>query len=127
MSADSVSLNGVEVNRGVSTDQVQNAQLFGVDAMDSQCKRDGSTNQVNEHVFLDEFSLVNVSSNRDYGLLDNSGILPNNFLSCLASTLPSIEKRRSSSTSPPNASKKAPTKTSNKWREGHGNANLGEL
>ncbi|TKY69759.1 hypothetical protein E2542_SST06041 [Spatholobus suberectus] len=143
---DVVSLSGIEggsvssfpssrdANHGVSTDQVQkpkellagnsaniseaarssDVQYFGVDAIDSQ----------HEPVFLDGISSVDTNSNKDDGLLDNCGILPNNCLPCLASTIPSVEKRRSSSSSPPNARKKAPTKLSFKWREGHGNATL---
>ncbi|KAK7407317.1 hypothetical protein VNO78_09131 [Psophocarpus tetragonolobus] len=142
---DDVSLSGVEggsvssfpysrdANHGVSTDQVQkqkellagyssniseaaarssDVQYYGVDVIDSQ----------REPVFLDEISSVDANSNKDDGLLDNCGILPNNCLPCLASTIPSLEKRRSSSSSPPNARKKPPTKLSFKWKEGHGNA-----
>lgn len=136
-----VSLNGIEGSRGLSIDQVQkpgelstaysahiseafrssDVQFFGVEVMD---KHDGSINEVNEPVFLDEFSSVDASSNKDDGFLDNCGILPNNCLPCLASTVPSIEKR---SSSPTNARKKAPMKLSFKWREGHGNSTLCEL
>jgi len=137
-----VSLSGIEggsvlsfpssriANHGVSTDQIQkqefqagnfanisDVQYSGVDVIDSP----------REPVFLDEISSVDANSNRDDGLLDNCGILPNNCLPCLASTIPSVEKRRSSSSSPPNARKKTPTKGSFKWKEGHGNATLCEL
>lgn len=142
--ADVVSLSGIEggsvssfpssgdANHGVSTDHVQkqkellagseaarssDVQYFGVDVIDSQ----------REPVFLDEISSVDANSNKDDGLLDNCGILPNNCLPCLASTIPSVEKRRSSSSSPPNARKKPTTKLSFKWKEGHGNATLCEL
>lgn len=143
--SDVVSLNGIEggsisnFTHGGSTDQVQrlgdlpeaarssNAQIFGSDDHDPHCKRDGSSNEVNQPVFLDEISSVDASSNKDDGLLDNCGILPNNCLPCLASTIPSIEKRRSSSSSPPNARKKAPIKLPFKWKEGHGNNTLCEL
>ncbi|KAF7809211.1 DUF1336 domain-containing protein [Senna tora] len=144
---DVVSLNGIEgglipnflikdANHGGPTDQGQrlgdlseparssNAQIFSSDDNDSHCKRDGNLNEVNQPVFLDEISSVDANSNKDDGLLDNCGILPNNCLSCLASTIPSIEKRRSSSSSPPNARKKAPIKLPFKWKEGHGNATL---
>ncbi|KAL2483400.1 hypothetical protein Fot_44844 [Forsythia ovata] len=57
-------------------------------------------------------------------LLDNCGILPNNCLPCLASTVPSVEKRRSLTSSPPSARKKTALKLSFKWREGHPTANL---
>lgn len=142
--ADVVSLSGIEggsvssfpssgdANHGVSTDHVQkqkellagseaarssDVQYFVVDAIDSQ----------HEPVFLDEISSVDANSNKDDGLLDNCGILPNNCLPCLVSTIPSVEKRRSTSSSPPNARKKVPAKLSFKWKEGHGNATLCEL
>ncbi|KAL3036957.1 hypothetical protein AAZX31_01G037700 [Glycine max] len=138
---DVVSLSGIEggsvssfpssgdANHGVSTDHVQkqkellagseaarssDVQYFVVDAIDSQ----------HEPVFLDEISSVDANSNKDDGLLDNCGILPNNCLPCLVSTIPSVEKRRSTSSSPPNARKKPTTKLSFKWKEGHGNATL---
>lgn len=136
-----------DANHRVSTDQVQKSreltagcsaniseaarssdvQHFGVDVIDSQSKCDGSIIEVNEPVFLDDISSVDANSNKDEGLMDNCGILPNNCLPCLASTIPSLEKRRSSCSSPPNAKKKAPVKLSFKWREGHGNATLCEL
>ncbi|XP_027360906.1 uncharacterized protein LOC113869019 [Abrus precatorius] len=148
---DVVSLTGIEggsiasfptsrdANHGVSTDQVQkpkelsvgsaaarssDVQYFGVDAIDSQRRSDGNIVEVNEPVFLDDISSVDANSNKDDGVLDNCGILPNNCLPCLASTVPSVEKRRSSSSSPPNARKKAPMKLPFKWKEGHGNSTL---
>lgn len=134
-----VSLNGIEAgyissrdaNRGSSTDHMQklvesSVQSSGADDTDSQCKHNGSINEVNQAVFVDEISSVD-ASNKDGGLLENCGILPNNCLPCLASTVPSIEKRRSSISSPPNARKKPPVKLPFKWKEGHGNANLCEL
>ncbi|XP_028754339.1 uncharacterized protein LOC114713834 [Neltuma alba] len=144
---DDVSLNGTEVgtisgfqlrdgSHGGSTDQVQklgdlseasgtsNVRIISSDDNDSHCKRDGSMNEVNQPVFLDEISSVDANSNKDDGLMDHCGILPNNCLPCLASTIPSTEKRRSSSSSPPSTRKKAPTKLPFKWKEGLGNANL---
>ncbi|KAI4328343.1 hypothetical protein L6164_020702 [Bauhinia variegata] len=134
---DVVSLSGVEggsitsfpssrdANRGISSDQVQKpGETSGVDDVDSQSKRDGSINEVNQAVFVDDISSVDANSNKEDGMLDNCGILPNNCLPCLASTIPSVEKRRSSSSSPPHARKKAPIKLSFKWKEGHGSATL---
>ncbi|CAL0311952.1 unnamed protein product [Lupinus luteus] len=125
---DVVSLNGIEGGSISSFPSSRDAnhrssdlQHFGVDVNDSQSKFDGN---VNEAVFLDEISSVDASSNKDDKILDNCGILPNNCLSCLASTVPSIEKRRSSSSSPPSARKKAPMKLSFKSKEGHGNGTL---
>lgn len=137
--ADLVSLNGFEANHGISTatgysthisevGRSSDAQFFDVDVMDSQCRCDGNINEVNEPVYLDEFSSVDANSNKGDGLLDNCGILPSNCLPCLASTIPSIERKRPSSSSPPNnASKKALTKLPFKGREGHGHATLCEL
>ncbi|KAK2979739.1 hypothetical protein RJ640_012659 [Escallonia rubra] len=76
-------------------------------------------------VFLDEISSsADENTARQDGLLDNCGILPNNCLPCLASTVPSVEKRRSLSSSPPSARKKSALKISFKWREGHPSATL---
>ncbi|XP_016202565.1 uncharacterized protein LOC107643434 isoform X2 [Arachis ipaensis] len=113
---DLLSLNGNDANHRVST--------ASVDATDHQSKSDGNIVDANEPVFVDEISSVDANSNKEEGILDNCGILPNNCLPCLASTVPSIEKRRSSSSSPPSARKKAPMKLSFKWKEGHGNATL---
>jgi hypothetical protein len=82
--------------------RTSDVQHFGVD---------GNLIEVNEPVFLDDISSVDMNSNKDEGILDNCGILPNNCLPCLASTIPSLEKRRSFS-SPPNSKKKALLKLS---------------
>ena len=74
---------------------------------------DGNMIEVNEPVFLDDISSVDANSNKDEGILDNCGIIPNNCLPCLASTIPSLEKRRSCS-SPPSSKKKAPPKLSSR-------------
>lgn len=71
--------------------------------------------EVTEPVFLDDISSVDANSNKDEGILDNCGIIPNNCLPCLASTIPSLEKRRSCS-SPPNSKKKAPPKLSSRCK-----------
>ncbi|CAN0925773.1 hypothetical protein LINGRAHAP2_LOCUS34947 [Linum grandiflorum] len=71
-------------------------------------------------VFLDEIS-VEENDSKEEGLLDNCGILPGNCLPCLASTVPPVEKRRSLSSSPPSARKRAASKMSFKWKEGHVN------
>lgn len=93
---------------------------------DLHVKSDGSSSEV-QPVFLDEMSsFADESAGREDGLLDNCGILPNNCLPCLASTVPSVEKRRSLSSSPPSARKKAALKLSFKWREGNSSADLRE-
>ncbi|KAK4760453.1 hypothetical protein SAY87_005346 [Trapa incisa] len=61
---------------------------------------------------------------KDEGLLDNCGIIPSNCLPCLASTVPSVEKRNSLISSPPSARKKVTSKLSFKWREGNSSAAL---
>ncbi|CAN1852607.1 hypothetical protein LINPERHAP1_LOCUS40702 [Linum perenne] len=76
--------------------------------------------QVKQPVFLDEIS-VDENDDKEEGLLDNCGILPGNCLPCLASTVPSVDKRRSLSSSPPSARKRAASKLSFKWKEGHAN------
>lgn len=85
---------------------------------DSRLISDTTVNQV-KPVFLHEISSVDQSPSRGDGLLDNCGIIPNNCLPCLPSTVPSVEKRRSLSSSPPSSRKKAALKLSFKWKEGH--------
>ncbi|KAI3452793.1 hypothetical protein Pfo_009456 [Paulownia fortunei] len=76
-------------------------------------------------VFLDEVSCsAGETAGGDDSLLDNCGILPNNCLPCLASTVHTVEKRRSLSSSPPSARKKGALKLSFKWKEGHPTATL---
>nr|KAJ0215060.1 hypothetical protein LSAT_V11C300121300 [Lactuca sativa] len=75
-------------------------------------------------VYLDEISSsVDETSGREDGLLD-CGVIPSNCLPCLAATVPSIEKRRSLSSSPPSVRKKSTHKLSFKWKDGHPNANI---
>lgn len=90
---------------------------------DLRVKTDGSSSDVMP-VYVDEISsCADETSGGEDGLLDHCGILTNNCLPCLASTVPSVEKRRSLSSSPPSASRKA-LKLPFKWREGHPNATL---
>ncbi|XP_052174039.1 uncharacterized protein LOC127789241 isoform X2 [Diospyros lotus] len=90
------------------------------DAADSRSKPVGSLDEGKHPVFRDEIFSANEGAAGD-GLLDNCGILPNNCLPCLASTVPSFDKRKLSS-SPPHAPKKAISKLSFKWKDGHPNA-----
>lgn len=108
------SVNGVQKSSGHTND------------CELRVKSDGSSSGV-QPVFLDEMSsFVDESSGREDGLLDHCGILPHNCLPCLASTVPSMQKRRSLSSSPPSARKKSALKLSFKWREGNSSANLRE-
>ncbi|MCD9640280.1 hypothetical protein HAX54_025482 [Datura stramonium] len=91
---------------------------------DSRMRLDGPHSEV-QPVFLDEISSsANGSSRREDGLLDNCGILSNNCLPCLASTVVPVEKRQSLSSSSPSARKKAAIKLPFKWKEGNPNAAL---
>lgn len=87
---------------------------------DSRLRSDGNSNEA-KPVFLDEILSLDETAGRVDGLF-----LPNNCLPCLASTVPSVEKRRSLSSSPPSSRKKAALKLSFKWKEGHPNATLRE-
>ncbi|KAL8533962.1 hypothetical protein ACS0TY_010111 [Phlomoides rotata] len=73
---------------------------------------------ISEPVFLDEISRP---SGENAG--KDCGILLDNCLPCLASTVPSVEKRRSLSSSPPSMRKKA-AKLSFKWRDEYNTATL---
>ncbi|KAJ4961589.1 hypothetical protein NE237_021499 [Protea cynaroides] len=116
--------SGNSVCNSVS-DVAKNAgpRVMHSDDLDSQAKCDGPFNGGKSPVSIDDMSNVSVdeSSGREGGILDHCGILPNTCLPCLASTVPSIEKRRSLSPAPPSARKKAPSKISFKWKEGHSN------
>ncbi|XWS22519.1 hypothetical protein CRYUN_Cryun29cG0043200 [Craigia yunnanensis] len=102
-----------------------NSQVLNSEDVNLQSKSDGPSNEAKEPVFLDDIaSSVDEGSGKEDGLLDNCGILPSNCLPCLASTVPSVEKRRSLSSSPPSARKKTALKLSFKWREEHPNATL---
>ncbi|KAI3467430.1 hypothetical protein Pfo_024093 [Paulownia fortunei] len=91
---------------------------------DIRVKSDGPMSDV-QPVFLDEISgSAAENAGGEDSLLDNCGILPNNCLPCLASTVPPVEKRRSLSSSPPSTRKKAALKLSFKWKEEHPTATL---
>lgn len=73
-------------------------------------------------VFLDEISSsAGETAGGDDSILDNCGLLPNNCLPCLASTVHTDEKRRSLTSSP---RKKAALKLPFKWKDGHPTAAL---
>ncbi|CAA2969187.1 Hypothetical predicted protein [Olea europaea subsp. europaea] len=88
----------------------------------AKVKSDGPLNEI-RHVYADEISSSSgENAGREGSLLDNCGILPHNCLPCLASTVPSVEKRGSLSCSP--TRKKAALNLSFKWKEVHHNATL---
>lgn len=135
--ADVLSLNGLE---GVSVSSISSltdancrdhsslvyhTQKLGY--VNPRTKSDGASNEAKEPVFLDDIaSSMDEGPGKEDGLLGDCGILPSNCLPCLASTVPSIEKRRSLSSSPPNARKKPALKLSFKWKEENANATLCE-
>lgn len=130
---DLLSLNGLEgvsvssnsaCNSASEATRNSNNQFLNSDSINPQSKFDGPSNEGKEPVFLDDIaSSVDEGSGKEDGLLDNCGILPSNCLPCLASTVPSVEKRRSLSSSPPPSARKK-NAFSFKWREGHTNAAL---
>ncbi|KAF3622854.1 putative beta-1,3-galactosyltransferase 19-like [Capsicum annuum] len=94
---------------------------------DSRMRLEGPHSEV-QPVFLDEISSsANGSSRRDDGLLDNCGILSNNCLPCLASTVAPVDKKQSLSSTSPSARKKAALKLPFKLKEGNPVASLHEL
>lgn len=98
-------------------------------AIISLSKSESALTDAKQPVYIDEISsnVGDDSSRKDEGLLESCGILPSNCLPCLNSTVPSIEKRRSLSSSPPGTRKKAALKLSFKWREGHATGPLCKL
>ncbi|KAL5554011.1 hypothetical protein UlMin_041412 [Ulmus minor] len=124
---DVLSLNGsegVSISGNSARNSVSEFAQHSVDT-DSQSKCDGhSMNEANQPVFLDDISSsVDENSGKEEGILDNCGIIPSTCLPCLASTIPSVEKR-SLSSSPPSARKKVALKLPFKWKEGHAAAAL---
>ncbi|CAI9775323.1 unnamed protein product [Fraxinus pennsylvanica] len=88
----------------------------------ARVKSDGPLNEI-RHVYADEISSSSgENAGREGSLLDNCGIISHNCLPCLASTVPSVERRRSLSSSP--SRKKAALRLSFKWKEAHHNASL---
>ncbi|XP_024994555.1 uncharacterized protein LOC112527928 isoform X1 [Cynara cardunculus var. scolymus] len=129
---DVVSLNGSEgasrasiaslrdVNHG---DGESRRSSVHPEEMNPRSRSDGPNNDF-QPVYIDEISSsVDDNAGRENDLLD-CGVIPGNCLPCLAATVPSVEKRRSLSSSPPSARKKAVHKLSFKWRDGHPNANI---
>lgn len=103
------------------------SQAMNPDEAEPQLKGYGHSSEANEPVFIDEISsTTGESSAKGDGILDNCGILPSNCLPCLASTINSVEKRKSLSSSPSSGLKKAALKLSFKWKEGNPNAALCE-
>lgn len=133
ISTDALSLSGVDDGVSSRENSARNLENGAVETSLPQTDSDirgKSCEPVNDmkHVFLDEISCLDGENARgDDSLLDNCGILPGNCLPCLASTIPSVTKRRSRSSSPPPASrKKSALKLSLKWKDGNPAANLRE-
>ncbi|XP_073050163.1 uncharacterized protein [Primulina eburnea] len=128
---DAPSLSGVDGGDSSRENSARNLESGAVETSlpqidsDIRGKSDEPVNDT-QHVFLDEISCFDGENTRgDDSLLDNCGILPGNCLPCLASTVPSVAKRRSGSSSPPPASrKKIALKLSLKWKDGNPAANL---
>lgn len=96
---------------------------------DFQSKSEGHLSEGKPPVSLDEISSLSVdetTSREEGGMLENCGILPNNCLPCLASTVHSVDKRRSLIPGPQSTRRKAALKVSFKWKEGHANPTLCE-
>ncbi|XP_009799896.1 uncharacterized protein [Nicotiana sylvestris] len=101
----------------------QPSSLVHPKEVDSRTNLDGPNGEVRP-VSLDEISSSeNEGSERGDGLLENCGILPNNFLPRLTSTVVPVEKRFFSS-SPRSSRKKAALKLPFKWKEGNPYATL---
>lgn len=85
-------------------------------------KSDDPQNEVKKPVFVDEISIVCVDESdkgNETGVLDHCGLLPNNCLPCLASTVSSVDKRRPLSPGHSMTRRKPALKLSFKRREGH--------
>ncbi|XP_010458387.1 PREDICTED: uncharacterized protein LOC104739654 isoform X2 [Camelina sativa] len=103
-----------EVSSSTTTSSTQDSESNEVM---SQSKSDGDVTDTKRPDLVD--------SSADEGLLENCRILPSNCLPCLnTTTVPSIDKRRSLSSSPPSSRKKTSLRLSYKWREGHASGAL---
>ncbi|KAG2702213.1 hypothetical protein I3760_06G079700 [Carya illinoinensis] len=97
-----------------------NVQALNTDDGNSQFKCDSTLNEANQPVSLNEISSsMDGSSGREEAMLYNCGILPSNCLPCLPSTVPSVEKRSSMSSSPPSSRKRGALKLPFKWKDGN--------
>jgi len=115
--SDALSLNGSERVSLSSTTTTSSTRDTDSNEVMSQSKSDGDLNDTNQPDLID--------SSADEGLLENCRILPSNCLPCLnTTTVPSIDKRRSLSSSPPSSRKKSSLRLSYKWREGHASGAL---
>ncbi|KAK8643532.1 hypothetical protein V6N13_012824 [Hibiscus sabdariffa] len=101
-----------------------NSEVFKSEDGNPRTKSDGPSNEAKEPVFLDDIASVDEGPGKGEGLLDNCGILPSNCLPCLASTVPSVDKRRSLISSPPSARKKPALKLPFKWKDEHSSTTL---
>ncbi|TYI87771.1 hypothetical protein E1A91_D04G159500v1 [Gossypium mustelinum] len=106
---DTLSLNGLEGVASSNISSLRDANYGEHSSLVDQMQKPGG---------------LSTGPGKEVGLLDNCGILPSNCLPCLASTVSSVEKRRSLSSSPPSARKKNTLKLPFKWKEGHPNAAL---
>ncbi|CAL9214416.1 unnamed protein product [Arabidopsis halleri] len=114
---DTLSLNGSERVSLSSTTTTSSTRDTDSNEVMPQSKSDGDLNDTKQPDLVD--------SSADEGLLENCRILPSNCLPCLnTTTVPSIDKRRSLSSSPPSSRKKTSLKLSYKWREGHASGAL---
>ncbi|PKA57408.1 hypothetical protein AXF42_Ash013596 [Apostasia shenzhenica] len=74
------------------------------------------------HVDVSSLSVEEAAHKDGGGMLDNCGILPNNCLPFLITSVSNVEKKKSVSSSPPNSAKKASIKLSFKRKSGEGHA-----
>ncbi|KAL3841012.1 hypothetical protein ACJIZ3_025603 [Penstemon smallii] len=97
------------------------SELAKSSVSDSRMKPDGPSNETKKPVFVNEISNSpgENAGGENNSMFDNCGILSNNCLPCLATTVPSVEKRRSLDYSPQGIRKKASLKLSFKWRDEH--------
>lgn len=106
-------MNGFETDPAPNADQGQRRQKSGeqgkVTLMNST---DGTDSRIGDEMGEEE----------EGGLMNNCGLLPNNCLPCLASTVAQpTDKKRPLSTSPPNSNKIMPSiKVSFKRKSGEG-------
>ncbi|GFP91567.1 hypothetical protein PHJA_001300700 [Phtheirospermum japonicum] len=116
-------IDGTNESEGNLVNEAAKSSVVLPSFSDTTPKPNKPTSDACRPVFLDEISgSAEENVARDNSLLDNCiGILPNNCLPCLASTVVPVEKRRSLVSGP---RKKAALKLSFKWKDEHSTTTL---
>lgn len=124
---DPLSVESSESTAVGDVDKNVNSMITQQKDINNQSTSNDPLHEVKTPVFTDEVSVLSVDESderEERGVLQDCGLLPNACLPCLASTVPSVDKKRPVSPGTPSSRKKMTSKLSFKWREGHSNLSL---